>query len=186
MSVGQALVTAEEFKEIARGHNGLVELVRGEVVEKSRAGKLHGLVSGQVTFFLTSWSKPQQLGWVITNDVGVLTERDPDSVRGPDVLFIRRERLPSPGDDENWLTIAPDFCVEVFSPSDRWAGVVAKISEYFHLGVPEVWVLDPERREVHIHRNSNGSPDVLREGATLTSEQLPGFQCAVSDLFEGC
>jgi Uma2 family endonuclease len=186
MSVGQALVTAEEFKQIAHEHDGLVELVRGEVIEMSRAGKLHGLVCGHVAFFLMSWSKSRESGWVMTNDVGVLTERDPDSVRGPDVLFIRKERLPSPGDDENWLTIPPDLCVEVLSPNDRWSEVIEKISEYFHLGVPEVWVLDPQKHEVQIHLQSNGSPDTLRDGDTLTSERLPGFECAVSELFEGC
>jgi Uma2 family endonuclease len=186
MSVGQALMTAEEFKQIAADSDGLVELVRGEVIEMSRAGKLHGLVCGHVAFFLMSWSKSRESGWVMTNDVGVLTERDPDSVRGPDVLFIRKERLPRPGDDENWLMIPPDLCVEVLSPNDRWSEVIEKISEYFHLGVPEVWVLDPATHEIQIHLDSQRLPTTLHDGDTLTSDRLPGFECAVSDLFEGC
>ena len=186
MSVGQSLVTAEEFKQIAAERGGLVELVRGEVVEMSRTGKIHGIVCGHVAFALIGWSKPGRLGWVMTNDVGILTEQNPDSVRGPDVLFINAKRLPTPLDDENWLKIPPDLCVEVLSPNDRWQDVVEKIDEYFHLGVPEVWVLDPAKHEIHVHRSTNGSPDVLREGETLTSEGLPGFECAVSELFEGC
>ena len=186
MSVGQALVTAEEFMQIAHDNDGLVELVRGEVIEMSRAGKIHGLLCSRITFFLMSWSNPDDLGWVMSNDVGVLTERDPDSVRGPDVLFIRKSRMQTLQDDHNWITIPPDLCVEVLSPNDRWADVVAKINEYFQLGVPEVWVLDPEKHEVQVHLDANGSPNTLRDGDMLTSKQLQGFKCAVRDLFDGC
>jgi len=186
MSVGQAVVTAEEFKQIAGDHDGLVELVRGEVIEMSRAGKIYGIVCGHVAFMLLSWSKPDKRGWVMTNDVGVVTETDPDSVRGPDVLYISAKRLPSALDGEGWLTIPPDLCVEVLSPHDRWPDVIEKISEYFRLGVPEVWVLDPATHEVQIHLDAEGLPVVLRNGDTLTSDRLPGFECAVSELFEGC
>jgi Uma2 family endonuclease len=186
MSVGQSLVTAEEFKQIAAERDGLVELVRGEVVEMTRPGVKHGAVRAEIARRLGNWASPQKQGRVISNDAGVQTERDPDSVRGPDVLFIHATRLPTPLDDENWLKIPPDLCVEVLSPNDRWQDVIEKIDEYFHLGVPEVWVLDPAKHEVHIQQNTNGSPDVLRDGDTLTSERLPGFECAVIDLFEGC
>ena len=50
----------------------------------------------------------------------------------------------------------------------------------------EVWVLDPEKLEVQIHIQTNSSPDVLQEGEMLTSERLPGFECVISDLCEGC
>ncbi len=186
MSVGQALVTAEEFKQIAIDRDGLVELVRGEVIEMSRPGAHHGLVCAEISRLLGSWAKPKRLGRVLTNDAGVQTERDPDSVRGPDVTFIRMERLVDGQVPTGWVEIPPDLCVEVLSPTDRWSEVVKKISEYFHLGIPEVWVLDPVRHEVQIHLDTNGTPRTLRDGDTLASEQLPGFECAVSELFEGC
>ncbi|MCA9027060.1 MAG: Uma2 family endonuclease [Planctomycetaceae bacterium] len=186
MSVGQALVTAEEFKQIAIDRDGLVELVRGEVIEMSRPGVKHGGVCAEITRHLGNWAAPKKLGRVIANDAGVQTEHNPDSVRGPDVFFIRMERLPNGGYPDGWLEVPPDLCVEVLSPNDRWSEVVEKISEYFRLGVPEVWVLDPARHEVQVHLNTNGLPRTLRDGDALTSEQLPGFECAVSKLFEGC
>jgi Uma2 family endonuclease len=186
MSVGQALVTAEEFKQIAADRDGLVELVRGEVIEVSRPGAQHGLVCGEIASELRNWAKPQRRGRVLTNDAGVQTERDPDSVRGPDVAFIRMERLPEGPLTTGWLEFAPDLCVEVLSPHDRWGEVLSKIDEYLTLGVPEVWVLDPRKREVQIHVAAADALTILHEGEILTSERLPGFACAVSDLFEGC
>jgi len=186
MSVGQALVTAEEFMQIAADRDGLVELVHGEVIEMSRPGAQHGLVCAEIAGELRNWAKPGRRGRVLTNDAGVQTERDPDTVRGPDVLFIRMERLPSGSVPAGWIEIPPDLCVEVLSPNDRWPDVVEKINEYFHLGVPEVWVLNPATHEVQIHLDTEGLPDVLRDGDTLTSDRLPGFECAVSELFEGC
>ncbi|MBX3440353.1 MAG: Uma2 family endonuclease [Planctomycetaceae bacterium] len=186
MSIAQSLITAEEFKQIAHDHDGLVELVRGEVVEMSRPGAQHGLVCAEIAGELRNWAKPERLGRVFTNDAGVQTERDPDSVRGPDVFFIRMERLPEGAVPDGWIEIPPDLCVEVLSPHDRWPEVVEKINEYFHLGVPEVWVLDPRQRAIQVHVTNAEALTVLRDGDILTSERLPDFAVAVADLFEGC
>ncbi len=186
MSVGQAVVTAEEFKQIAVETDGLVELVRGEVIEMSRPGAKHGYVCLNVGSELRGWARAGGHGRAVSNDAGIQTERDPDTIRGPDVYFIREERLHGGTLPDGWLEVPPDLCVEVLSPNDRWPDVIEKISEYFRLGVPEVWVLDPATHEVRAHLNAEGLPVVLRDGDTLTSDRLPGFECAVSELFEGC
>lgn len=186
MSIAQALVTAEEFKQIAQDHDGLVELVRGAVVEVSRPGTKHGYICNEIGRHLGNWARSHRAGRAISNDAGVQTEHDPDTVRGPDVYFIREERLPGGKLPDGWLEVPPDLCVEVFSPHDRWKDVLEKIDEYFTLGVPEVWVLDPQKREVHVHLADGPVPAVLGVDQELTSQRLPGFCCAVRDLFEGC
>lgn len=186
MSVGQALVTAEEFKQIAVDRGGLVELVRGEVVDVSRPGAKHGYVCNEIGRRLGNWASSHRAGRVVSNDAGIQTEHDPDTVRGPDVYFIREERLPDGKLPDGWLEIPPDLCIEVLSPHDRWKEVLEKIDEYFTLGVPEVWVLDPNKQEVHTHLADARAPTVLDVDKELTSEHLPGFSCNVSELFEGC
>jgi Uma2 family endonuclease len=186
MSVGQAFVTAEEFKQIAHDHDGLVELVRGEVVKLQRTGARHGVVCVQIAVPLLEWVKQVHGGYVMTNNVGIQTQQNPDTVRGPDVIFVRKSRFPDGLSDGDWLGIAPDLCIEVLSTHDHRPELVAKLNEFFQLGVPEVWTLDPETREVQIHLDPHRFPTTLRDGDTLTSERLPGFACAVSDLFEGC
>src|SRR5690606_29926126 len=111
----------------------------------------------------------------IPNDTGVVTERDPDSVRGPDCFFISAERAPAKLAEMKWLEIAPNLAVEVLSPGDAWPKVTAKVGEYLAFGVIEVWVIDPQQRELFRYRVDAG-PEVLSEDDTLTSEAtLPGF-----------
>jgi Uma2 family endonuclease len=186
MSVGQALVTAEEFTVIAAESDHKLELVKGEVIDMTRPGVKHGGVCAEVARQLGNWAVPTKRGRVVANDAGVQTERDPDSVRGPDVFYIRMDRLPGGEYPDGWLEIPPDLCVEVLSPHDRWPEVIEKINEYFRLGVPEVWVLDPATHEIQIHLDSQRLPTTLHDGNTLKSDRLPGFECAVSELFDGC
>jgi Uma2 family endonuclease len=180
MSTDTALISVEEFWEM--DFDGPVELVRGEIVEMTRPKPRHGFVCTKVSRYLDEWADEQNAGFVVSNDSGVLTERDPDTLRGPDVYFIRHERLPEGRLPDRWLEIAPDLAVEVFSPGDRWKDVWEKIHEYFALGVGEVWVIEPEKRQVHVIRPDAG-PLVVEETGTLQSpELLPGFACPVANL----
>ncbi len=185
-TIQASLVTAEEFLQITADHDGLLELVRGEVREMNRPGSIHGFVCMNVGGELRTWAKGGRHGRVVCNDAGVVIQRDPDTVRGPDVYFIREDRLPNGELPAGWLEVAPDLCAEVLSPTDRWPDVLEKINEYFRMGVPEVWVLDPAKRQVHLHRADTPAPSILDVDQTLTSPHLPGFVCPISELFAGC
>src|SRR5262245_22176203 len=84
-------MTAEEFYEWANrleNRDQFFELERGEVVEMSRPGKRHGLICANVAGVLRNHAVQRQKGYVCSNDTGVVVERGPDTVRGPDVLFF--------------------------------------------------------------------------------------------------
>jgi Uma2 family endonuclease len=119
----------------------------------------------------------------VTVESGVVTERDPDTVRGPDVSYWSYERLPADQEPEGYPEVAADLCVEVLSPSDRPGKMREKVREYFTRGVRMVWLIDSDDRNVWVYR----APDearVLHESATLSGEDvLPGFTCRVADLF---
>jgi len=113
-----------------------------------------------------------------------VTKRDPDTVRGPDVFVIRRDRLPGGTIPQGNFPVAPEVCVEVRSPHDRWSEINQKVSEYFAVGVQEVWVIDPECRRVHVYF-ADTEPDVLEVGSVLVSRTLPEFECPVEEFFRG-
>jgi Uma2 family endonuclease len=179
------LVTAEEFADISVQLEVLCELVRGEVREMTRPTVRHGGVCASISAILWNWAKLGRHGRVITNDASVVTQRDPDSVRGPDVCFITESRLPDGKYPKVWFEVSPELCVKVLSENDRWKDITDKASEYFACGVKEVWVADPELKQLHVlppdppHR-------VLKANDMLTSNVLPGFECRVSEFFEGC
>jgi Uma2 family endonuclease len=177
------LLTADEFFALPDPPGGgRLELVRGEVVVMAGPGLEHGEVQLAVGSLLRAFVKPRQLGRVFTES-GAVTERDPDTVRGPDVSYYSRERLPLDARVVGYHDQPPDLCVEVLSPSNTKRAMNHKLREYFFAGVRAVWVIDPEARSVTVFRDPIEGRH-LTEAATLDGgDVLPGFACPVADLF---
>lgn len=177
-SVAQKLLTAEEFFLLP--DNGMEqELVRGEVIEMPPPGTLHGVtqwkVGGRLGNFIDSGP-----GGILTCESGVITERGPDSVRGPDISYWMKDRLKAI--PVGFAEISPDMIVEVLSPSNTTKQILEKLREYFSSAVRLVWVISPEDRTLTIYRKAEEGR-LLHETALVTGEDvLPGFECRVSDL----
>ena len=174
-------MTAEEFWNLPDDGKRR-SLVRGEVVEEVRPGALHGVVVLRLGSRLERWSEGGP-GGTVGVESGFFLGRDPDTVRGPDVFYVAPERVPDAGIPEAFWNVAPDLAVEVVSPSEKVGDVREKVRDYLAAGTPLVWVVYPRTREVVVH-----TPDGLartHEGEDVLEgfESLPGFACAVSDLF---
>ena len=181
-TVTTKLMTAEEFFLTEEFENGKYELVRGEIEFMPPPGIRHGEVQTNVAFVVKLFLKSHRIGRVVTES-GAITERDPDSVRGPDVSFYSAERLPFGVEVIAYHDLPPDLCVEVKSPSDTKSGLRAKAHEYLTGGVKLVWIVDPDTRTVTVY-DSKIASTVLEAEAILTAESvLPGFSCVVSDFF---
>ncbi len=180
-----ALMTAAEFFDwLHRPENQgkHFELVRGEVVEVSRPGELHCLVCANVTWLLGNYARQRRKGRVLPNDAGILLARDPDTVRGPDVVFFDDVR---PYDQLNpkFAEGLPALAVEVLSPNDRIGRVTRRITELLQAGIRLVWVIDPEARDVTVHRQGK-DPHVFDATQELTGEDvLPDLRFPVAELF---
>ncbi len=178
-------VTAEGFAAfVARPENvdRWFELERGEIIELPPPKKPHGIVCGNVARLLGNFAMTAKFGYVTTNDAGYITERGPDSVRGPDVAYWSDGEVIDPN-DPHYTETPPAVAVEVLSPDDRINRVNKKISEYLNSGVREVWVIDPASRDIAIHRAGADSQLLTDEHELQGGEVLPGFRCQVSDLF---
>ena len=112
-----------------------------------------------------------RLGEIYVGDVGFILRRNPDTVRAPDLAFIRKERLPAL-EEEGFSTVVPDLAVEILSPSDRWTEVEAKIAEYFTAGVKAIWIVDPDGDEVRKTERSHALALSAREAAVGLSQSL--------------
>jgi Uma2 family endonuclease len=175
------LLTAEEFFLLPDpGDGSQQELVRGEILTMPPHGGLHGVCCLKTGRRIGNFVDDNDRGTVASNDTGFITEREPDSVRGPDISYWSKDRLKEI--PVSYIELAPDLLVEVLSPSNTRKQILAKLREYFIKGVRLVWVIAPEDRTVTIYR----TPDegrLLHESATVTGEDvLPGFSCRVSDL----
>lgn len=159
------------------------ELVRGRLSVREPPGTWHGRVSANVVFALLAFVKEHRAGTVVAQDTGFRIASDPDTVRAPDAAFLDVERSKhiTP---RGYAAVAPNLVVEVLSPDDRPAEVLEKIADWLNAGVELAWVVDPERREVRVHR-ADGSVAIRSEEDLLSGEHvLPGFTCTVRDLLD--
>jgi Uma2 family endonuclease len=180
MSTEIHLLTAEEFAALPGSRHQ--ELVRGEVVEIMPPGGSHGKIALRIGKLLDNWAEKEQAG-VVGVESGFILARDPDLVRGPDVYYVRAERIPEGGIPEGFWNIAPDLAIEVVSPNDMAGEVRAKVREYLAAGSAAVWVVYPSTREVIAH-TPDGLARTYGPGTTLEMpELLPGFALAISELF---
>lgn len=184
-SAVQARMTVDEFWEfVNRPENAdrLFELRRGEVVESSRPNKPHGVVCSRIASRLDRYAEQCRVGYVESNDAGVVLAEAPGTVVGPDVAYFTDA---TSFDDiaPKWSEVPPVLAVEVLSPNDKPSRVNQKVQDYLQSGVKVVWVVDYEERNVTVFR-----PDrthvVLKDDTELTGDpELPGFSCPVGEFF---
>ena len=175
-----ALLTVEQLARLEIP-NKRAELVRGVLVVREPAGYTHGRVAMNVAVKLGVHVERTQAGQLFAAETGFTLARQPDTVRAPDVAFVRRERLLDPA-TRGFPDLAPDLVVEVLSPDDRPGEVLAKVADWLSAGTRLVWVIDPERSDARVYRQ-DGSIAVLRESDALDGEGvLPGFTCPLKDV----
>lgn len=164
------------------GDIGPAELVKGEIIYMSPTGHPHGYVEFNIGGILREFVRKHKLGRVIGGEVGIYTQRNPDTVRAADVAFISRQRW-SQVQSPSYLDVAPELVVEVLSPDDAWSEVMEKLEEYFAIGVLAVWIADPKRQQIYVY-HSITEVDRFSVGDVLLDEKaLPGFNVAVAELF---
>ena len=150
----------------------------------SPAGGEHGAVAMRIGWRLAQSVDTNRLGVVLAAETGFTLERDPDTVRAPDVAFVRGDRIPAEGVPKAYWPGAPDLAVEVISPNDPAREVEEKVDSWLRGGASEVWVTDPASQTVAIHGRSDEvevlDKEEILDGGTL----LPGFHCPIQGLFE--
>jgi len=159
------------------------ELVRGELRKMAAAGHRHGRVAMNVTLPLGQYVKTHHLGIVYAAGTGFKLASNPDTVRAPDVAFVRRQRVEEAGDSEGYWPGPPDLAVEVVSPSDTYAEVEEKILEWLDAGTRMIIVVNPRKRSVTVYR-SRSEIVVLTENDVLDGRDVvPGWSMPVRDIF---
>jgi Uma2 family endonuclease len=124
ISVKDQLITGEELLEM--GGVGPCELIDGKIVPMSPTGFEHGRIEAALSRELSGFVHKHNLGWVATGEVGIYTRRNPDRVRGADIAFVSKERLPA-GRPSGFLEVAPDLIIEILSPDDCWLDMWQKL-----------------------------------------------------------
>jgi len=172
-----SLMTADELFHLADdGYK--YELVRGELRRMSPAGYSHGRVAARIAHSVMTFLETHPIGEICTNDVGFRLEHNPDTVLGPDVAFVRQDRVV---DTAKYFEGAPDLAIEVVSPNDTYTEVEAKAADWLRGGAQAVIVVDPARKTARIHRTTE---TVNIADTIAVDDVIPGWQLRLAQLFK--
>ena len=177
------LLTADDLLRLdSQGVRG--ELIRGVLCETMPTGLEHGQIVAKLTFILGGFIYPQKLGSLAASDSGVWLERDPDTVREPDIAYFSAEKIPLDARVTGYAEVVPDLVVEVVSPSNSRQEVNDKALMWLRYGVRLVLAVHPDTRTVEAHREGHRVLTFTENDTLDGMDVLPGFTCAVRDIFD--
>jgi len=179
--ISKRYMTEADLLNVA-DHSCRHELIAGVIVAEPFPTPGHDRTFRRLLRLLGDFVQAHGLGEVF-GETGFVLARDPDTVRGPDLSFVSRERLTN-CDNDRFFSGSPDLAVEILSPSNRRGEMHAKVADYLAAGARLVWVVDPKRKTVTTYRTLL-APQRLESGELLGGEDvLPGFAIPLDDIFE--
>jgi Uma2 family endonuclease len=182
-TVESKFISAAEFLLLSN-ELGAAELVKGKVQAMSPPGWRHGNIASRITQYLANYLDKNKIGRIATLDAGIITQRNPDTVRGADVAFHSFQRLPKNIAPDNYPEHSPEIVWEVLSPNDRWKDVLGKVSEYLTAGVLVVCVIDIKNECCITYFPDKPDERLSRAQTWSIAEILPGFEINLEKLFE--
>jgi Uma2 family endonuclease len=123
------------------------------------------------------------LGVVCTAENGFVLETGPDTVRAPDVSFVKRERLASIRNPTSFFPGPPDLAVEVISPSDTYSEVEEKVEAWLGAGCQMVILINPRNRSLKVYKSPTDVMVLTVDDTFHGGDLLPGFQLPVRQVF---
>jgi Uma2 family endonuclease len=172
------LITATELEAVP----GRCDLVHGKLRTMSPAGPHHGRVAARIIRLLGNHVDERGLGRVYANYTGFLLERAPDTVLGPDVAFVHRDRLHLEP-ERGYFPGPPELAVEVRSPGDSRRQVREKAEALIAFGCRLVLIVDPHRSTVTVQR-PDVAPRTFGHGDCIdVGDVVMGLVLRVADIF---
>ncbi len=183
MTIESRLMTADELARLPRGR-ARHELVRGELRTMAPASFPHGNQANELHLSLGVYVRTHRLGKAYSSEIGFRLMSDPDTVRAPDVAFLSTETLAAAGDVQGYFPGSPDLVVEVISPNDLYTEVDEKVGEWLEHGARLVFVVNPRRKTVAVHRPGQPMHTLGLDDVLTAEDVVPGWTLPVRDLFD--
>ena len=179
-------MSSAEFFDFCQRHPDLrIEReANGAVIIMSPVGGATGNRNSLLNARIVMWAVQNGSGIVFDSSTGFIL---PDgSIKSPDVAWVTRDRLRNltAAQKQRFLPLAPDFVIELRSPTDRLLPLRAKMAAYIDNGVRLGWLIDPSHRIVWVYR-PDADPLRLLNPQTINDEAvLPNFTLQLADIFD--
>jgi Uma2 family endonuclease len=164
------------------------EIIDGEVIPLASPRLKHQAIVMQLIERILPFVATKRLGKLLTAPFDFVIRRAPVRTRQPDLFFLSRDRL------QDWaqlqeqprLEFAPDLVIEILSPSETYTYWSEKLQDYFALGVPEVWLVDVDKRAIEVQvREANGYRSLgwFAGEQIVPSQVLAGLELKPAEVF---
>jgi Uma2 family endonuclease len=159
--------------------------VGSALIEIPVTGRRHACTALRIAAELDLHVRKRALGMVCGPGSGVVINSDPETVRSPDVAFIRRERMETLGDTDGFWPFAPDLVVEVIESAELYSPVRRRVREWLNAGARMVLTVDAGGPLVELHRpDGTGAMLSARQDDVIDGEDVvPGWKLPVRDIF---
>ena len=176
-----ALMTAEELMNLP-DDDMRHELINGELIIMPPPGFPHGRAAMRLGAPLAQFVLNHDLGEVFDYS-GYQLRVNPDTVLGPDVAFISKQRLKEGGEVEGYWQGPPDLAVEIRSPGDRRGKVNKKVSLWLGSGTKQLWIVEPKHRTVTVYRSESDITTFSGSDYLEAEDLFPGFRLSLDKIF---
>jgi Uma2 family endonuclease len=174
-------LTVEHYKNLPET-GPRYQLIEGDLYMAPAPNRYHQDISRNLEFILLNYLKERPLGVLYDAPFDVYLSET--NVFQPDIVLVFNANL-------GLLTVAgcegpPDFVVEILSPKTRRLDLENKKRVYARLGLKELWIIDPEPREVLVYRfweNASEPVERFHEGGIGTNPLLPGLAIELKEVF---
>ncbi len=181
--VATQLMTAEML-EVLPNDGRRLELVKGELIELMASGGEHGAVTARLTWRIAQIVEENDLGEVLGAETGFIIDRNPDTVRAPDIAFISKARIEDMnGIPRGFIPLAPDLAVETISPNDLYTQSHDKALMWLEFGCKLVLLLNPRKASITVYRSKKDIFILEADDSLEFPDLVPGFSIKVGKIF---
>ena len=171
--------TDEDYRHLPEG--APIQLINGKLIIMSSPIELHQSILMNLSSLIHVFVRANQLGNTYTAPLDVYL--DVKNAFQPDILFISNERK---NIIKNFIEGAPDFVVEITSPSTKKYDLKDKLQAYGRNDVLEYWVIHPKKQELLTYLNKKGVMTLQKtysKKGKVKSKAIKGFSFQLADIY---
>ncbi len=177
-----ALMTAEELLQLP-DDDLRHELINGELITMPLPRLPHGRIALRLAVPLGQFVWEHDLGEVYIGDAGFQLTWNPDTVIGPGIAFISKERLKEVAEVKGYWQGPPDLAIEVYSPEYRKGRISERISRLFNAGTKQVWIVHLKHSTVTVYRSISDTTTFSGSDYLESPDLFPGFRISLDWIF---
>jgi Uma2 family endonuclease len=184
MTTKAQTLTVANWEAMPHGDGNRYEIIEGELFVSCSPGLTHERVLIKLILLIGNFLEASPIGEIVAN-VGVILS-DSSAVIPDIVVFLNEQRDTIITNDR--LTGPPALVIEILSPgsTNTRRDRVTKLQLYAKYNVAEYWIVDPLNMSLERYVRQGSSLDLfetLKNEDTVLTTALPGFSCAVSEIF---